>query len=75
MGNAPRHLRPEAGLLGLRKAMDVYANLRPALCFDALADASSLKREVVAGLDIIIVRELTGGVYFGTPRAAVLAAL
>ncbi|MDB5453721.1 MAG: leuB, partial [Caulobacteraceae bacterium] len=60
--------RPEAGLLNLRKAMDVYANLRPALCFDALADASSLKREVVAGLDIIIVRELTGGVYFGEPR-------
>ncbi len=63
-----RHLRPEAGLLRLRKSMDVYANLRPALCFDALADASSLKREVVAGLDIMIVRELTGGVYFGTPR-------
>jgi 3-isopropylmalate dehydrogenase len=65
---APRHLRPEAGLLGLRKAMDVFANLRPAQCFDALADASSLKREVVAGLDIVIVRELTGGVYFGEPR-------
>jgi 3-isopropylmalate dehydrogenase len=65
---APRHLRPEAGLLTLRKEMDVYANLRPALCFDALADASSLKREVVAGLDIMIVRELTGGVYFGQPR-------
>ena len=66
--NNPRALRPEAGLLGLRKAMDVYANLRPALCFDALADASTLKREVVAGLDIMIVRELTGGVYFGEPR-------
>jgi 3-isopropylmalate dehydrogenase len=66
--NSPRHLRPEAGLLGLRKAMDVFANLRPALCFDALADASTLKREVVAGLDIMIVRELTGGVYFGEPR-------
>jgi len=64
----PRALRPEAGLLGLRKAMQVYANLRPALCFDALADASSLKREIVAGLDIMIVRELTGGVYFGEPR-------
>ncbi|MDB5471754.1 MAG: leuB, partial [Caulobacter sp.] len=64
----PRALRPEAGLLNLRKAMDVYANLRPALCFDALADASTLKREVVAGLDIMIVRELTGGVYFGEPR-------
>jgi 3-isopropylmalate dehydrogenase len=56
------------GLLGLRKAMDVFANLRPALCFDALADASSLKRELVAGLDIMFVRELTGGVYFGQPR-------
>jgi 3-isopropylmalate dehydrogenase len=64
----PRHLRPEMGLLRLRKSMDVYANLRPALCFDALADASSLKREVVTGLDIMIVRELTGGVYFGEPR-------
>ena len=66
--NAPRHLRPEAGLLRLRKDMQVFANLRPALCFDALADASSLKRDVVAGLDIMIVRELTGGVYFGEPR-------
>ncbi|HTK33732.1 MAG TPA: 3-isopropylmalate dehydrogenase [Caulobacteraceae bacterium] len=66
--SAPRHLRPEAGLLTLRKDMDVFANLRPALCFDALAEASSLKREVVAGLDIMIVRELTSGVYFGQPR-------
>ena len=66
--NAPRAQRPEAGLLRLRQAMGVYANLRPALCFDALADASSLKREIVAGLDIMIVRELTGGVYFGHPR-------
>ncbi len=65
---APRHLRPEAGLLGLRTGMEVYANLRPALCFEALADASTLKREVVQGLDIMIVRELTGGVYFGQPR-------
>jgi 3-isopropylmalate dehydrogenase len=64
----PRQLRPEAGLLRLRKAMDAFANLRPALCFPALADASSLKREVVAGLDILIVRELTSGVYFGEPR-------
>ncbi len=63
-----RNLRPEAGLLRLRREMQVFANLRPALCFDALADASSLKREVVAGLDIMIVRELTGGVYFGEPR-------
>ncbi len=63
-----RHLRPEAGLLRLRQAMAVYANLRPALCFSALADASPLKPELVAGLDILIVRELTGGVYFGQPR-------
>lgn len=66
--SAPRDKRPEAGLLRLRKEMQVFANLRPALCFDALADASSLKREIVAGLDIMIVRELTGGVYFGEPR-------
>jgi 3-isopropylmalate dehydrogenase len=65
---APRHLRPEAGLLGLRTGMQVFANLRPALCFPALADASTLKREVVEGLDMMIVRELTGGVYFGQPR-------
>ncbi len=63
-----RALRPEAGLLRLRKEMAVFANLRPAICFDTLADASSLKREIVAGLDIMIVRELTGGVYFGEPR-------
>jgi 3-isopropylmalate dehydrogenase len=60
--------RPEAGLLALRSGMNVYANLRPALCFAALADASSLKRNLVEGLDILFVRELTGGVYFGTPR-------
>ena len=65
---APRHLRPEAGLLALRSGMGVFANLRPALCFAPLADASTLKREVVEGLDIMIVRELTGGVYFGQPR-------
>lgn len=64
----PRDKRPEAGLLGLRKGMDVYANLRPALCFSALADASALKRELVEGLDILIVRELVGGVYFGEPK-------
>jgi 3-isopropylmalate dehydrogenase len=63
-----RDLRPEMGLLRLRKEMDVFANLRPAICFDALADASGLKRDLVEGLDIIFVRELTGGVYFGTPR-------
>ncbi len=61
-------VKPERGLLRLRKEMDLYANLRPARCFDALADFSSLKREVVAGLDIVIVRELTSGVYFGEPR-------
>jgi 3-isopropylmalate dehydrogenase len=65
---APRDKRPEAGLLRLRLAMNVYANLRPALCFDALAHASSLKPEFVAGLDILFVRELTGGVYFGQPK-------
>ncbi len=63
-----RDVRPEMGLLGLRAAMGVYANLRPILCFDALAGASTLKREVIAGLDIMIVRELTGGVYFGSPK-------
>jgi 3-isopropylmalate dehydrogenase len=64
----PRASRPEAGLLALRSAMGVFANLRPALCFAALADASTLKRDVVEGLDLMIVRELTGGVYFGQPR-------
>ncbi len=61
-------LKPERGLLRLRKEMDLFSNLRPAQCFDALADFSSLKREVVAGLDIMIVRELTSGIYFGEPR-------
>ncbi|MDX1974501.1 MAG: 3-isopropylmalate dehydrogenase [Rickettsiales bacterium] len=60
--------RPERGLLGLRKELQLFANLRPAICFDELADASTLKHEVVAGLDIMIVRELTGGIYFGQPR-------
>lgn len=64
----PIALRPEKGLLGIRKALGLFANLRPAVCFDALADASSLKHDVVAGLDIMIVRELTGGIYFGQPR-------
>lgn len=63
-----RDKRPEAGLLGLRKGLDVFANLRPAFCFRSLVGASSLKPELVAGLDIMIVRELTSGVYFGTPR-------
>ena len=65
---APRDKRPEAGLLSLRAGMEVFANLRPALCFQPLADASSLKRELVEGLDFMIVRELTGGIYFGSPR-------
>ncbi len=64
----PYDKRPEAGLLALRAGMNVYANLRPARCFSALADASSLKRIYVDGLDILFVRELTGGVYFGEPR-------
>jgi 3-isopropylmalate dehydrogenase len=64
----PRDKRPEAGLLALRAGMEVFANLRPALCFGPLADASSLKRELVEGLDFMIVRELTGGIYFGEPR-------
>jgi 3-isopropylmalate dehydrogenase len=66
--DAPRDKRPEAGLLALRAGMQVFANLRPALCFQPLADASSLKRELVEGLDLMIVRELTGGIYFGEPR-------
>lgn len=61
-------VRPERGLLGIRKDLDLFANLRPAMCFDALADASTLKREVIAGLDILIIRELTGDIYFGQPR-------
>ena len=63
--------RPEAGLLRLRKDLGLFANLRPAICFPALADASPLKREFVEGLDILIVRELTGGVYFGEPKEIV----
>ncbi len=64
----PFDKKPERGLLRLRKDLSLFANLRPALCFDALKDASSLKPELVAGLDILIVRELTGGVYFGEPK-------
>src|SRR5271165_4271930 len=64
----PYEARPEAGLLRLRKDLGLFANLRPAICYPALADSSSLKREVVDGLDIVIVRELTGGVYFGEPK-------
>ena len=64
----PYDVRPEAGLLRLRKDLGLFANLRPAICYPALADSSSLKRNVVEGLDILIVRELTGGVYFGEPK-------
>ena len=64
----PYDLRPESGLLRLRKDLGLFANLRPAICYAALADASSLKRDIVDGLDIMIVRELTGGVYFGEPK-------
>src|SRR5688572_31044799 len=64
----PYEQRPEAALLRLRKELGVFANLRPAICYPALADASSLKRELVEGLDILILRELTGGVYFGEPK-------
>src|ERR1700742_2423664 len=66
--SVPYEARPEAGLLRLRKDLALFANLRPAVCYPALAEASSLKREVVEGLDIMILRELTGGVYFGEPK-------
>jgi len=61
-------MKPESGLLALRKELDAFANLRPAVVYSALADASSLKREIVEGTDIMVVRELTGGIYFGKPR-------
>lgn len=63
-----RHLRPEQAILGLRKALGLFANLRPAKCFKELTSASTLREEVVSGLDLVIVRELTGDIYFGTPR-------
>ncbi|MEA5468341.1 3-isopropylmalate dehydrogenase [Spirulina sp. 06S082] len=66
--NLPRHQRPETGLLGLRAGLDLFANLRPATILPQLIDASSLKREVVEGVDIMVVRELTGGIYFGQPK-------
>src|SRR5205085_12284168 len=65
----PRHLRPEAGLLRLRKELGAFANLRPAVLFPALLDSSPLRPEVVEGTDILIVRELLGGLYFGEPRS------
>ncbi len=66
--NNPFEKKPERGLLRLRKELELFANLRPAICFDALKDASTLRADVVSGLDILIIRELTGGVYFGEPR-------
>ncbi|MEO1543781.1 MAG: 3-isopropylmalate dehydrogenase [Pseudomonadota bacterium] len=69
--NVAYDIRPEAGLLRLRKDLDLFANLRPAICYPALADASSLKRDIVEGLDILILRELTGGTYFGEPKEMV----
>ena len=66
--NAPPHQRPEAGLLGIRKTMGVFANLRPVRSYKALLDSSPLKNDLVDGVDMIIVRELTGGLYYGTPR-------
>src|SRR5260370_6690444 len=66
--NVPYDVRPEAGLLRLRKELGLFANIRPAICYPALAESSSLKSEVVDGLDIIILRELTGGGYFGEPK-------
>ena len=66
--NLPRHLRPEQAILGLRKALGLFVNLRPAICYPELTAASSLKPELVSGLDLLLVRELTGDVYFGQPR-------
>jgi 3-isopropylmalate dehydrogenase len=67
-----RDVRPERGLLQIRSALGLYANLRPALCFDELAEASTLKPEILRGLDLLIVRELTGGIYYGQPRGIVM---
>lgn len=66
--NLPGNMRPEAGLLGIRKALGLFANLRPVVAYDSLTDSSTLKKEVISGVDLIIVRELTGGLYFGEPR-------
>lgn len=67
--NLPRNLRPESGLLKLRKSLNVFANLRPTQVFDELVDASTIKPEVLKGVDLVVVRELIGGIYFGQPRA------
>ena len=69
---APREIRPERGLLRIRQELGLYANLRPSLCFDELVDASSLKPDLLKGLDLLIVRELTGGIYYGQPRGIVM---
>ena len=69
----PRHLRPEQAILGLRRAMGLFANFRPAVCHAQLIHASSLKPELVSGLDLLIVRELTGDIYFGQPRGRRIA--
>ena len=66
--NLPRHQRPETGLLGMRSGLGLFANLRPATILPQLIDASSLKREIIEGVDIMVVRELTGGIYFGQPK-------
>ncbi|CAM2894701.1 3-isopropylmalate dehydrogenase [Helicobacter burdigaliensis] len=66
--NLPRELRPESGLLKLRKSLEVFANFRPAMVYDELINASTLKEEVIKGVDILVVRELIGGIYFGTPK-------
>ena len=71
--NLPREQRPESGLLGLRSALGLFANLRPVKIIPALIDASTLKREVIEAVDLLVVRELTGGVYFGTPKGRVEA--
>ena len=67
-----RPLRPEQAILGLRKHLGLFANFRPAICYEELVGASSLKPELIAGLDILIIRELTGDIYFGQPRASVV---
>ena len=69
--NLPAEQRPERGLLALRAGLNAFANLRPAIVLPQLADASSLKREIVEGTDIMIVRELVGGIYFGQPRVSI----
>ena len=68
-----RHLRPEQAILGLRKNLGLFANFRPAICYEQLVDASSLKPELISGLDILIIRELTGDIYFGQPRGRRIA--